>query len=175
MRAACCWYNAGIITSFYGHEPLPWVRARCDYRGQENAAAIAPLRGTLWLHIGEVGCFAQASSPELKFTFSSWLPRTVRVPIKGLWLWNTHCFQMLVVNQALGRQGAAGDTIKAEGLESGDSDLLREWGWKLVKHLKGLFAGGPAPSSPQQGGGILRIGPNLAGKSLWVVSPIGWL
>lgn len=33
---------------------------------------------------------------------------------------------MLVVNQALGKQGAAGDTIKVEGLESGDSDLLRE-------------------------------------------------
>lgn len=38
-----------------------------------------------------------------------------------------------------------------------------------MKRLKGLSAGGPVPSSPQQGGEILRVGPNLAGKNLQVV------
>lgn len=129
----------------------PTPSLRCDYQDQENAAAISPLRGTLWLHIGEVGCFAQASSLELKFTFSSWLPRTVRVPIKGLWLWNTRCFQMLVVNQALGRQEAAGDTIKVEGIESGDwpSQRVR---LEISEASERTLLVVLLPSSPQQGG-----------------------
>ena len=54
-----------------------------------------PVRCNLWLHVGDIGWLAQAFSLPLKFICTTWLPRTMRKSIKGLWLWNMGTYLLL--------------------------------------------------------------------------------
>lgn len=75
----------------------------------------------IWLHVGEVGCLAQAYSSEFKFTFTMWLLRTMRMSMKRQWLWNivTHLLFTNVSCQTgqPGKHKAVGGTIKVKVLQ----------------------------------------------------------
>lgn len=129
MRAACCWCSARIITRFYSHRPLPSSKGLISLSGLGKCWSNCPVRSSLWLHTGEVGCLAQPPSTEVKFTFTPLLPRRKRVSIKWQWPWNTERHLLLTnVNCQPGSRQARGSKKhnRGEGITEENSDLPRE-------------------------------------------------
>lgn len=150
--------------------PALLERAWFNYQGWGKAAQIPLLDGTFGSPLGKLAVLhkppllnSSSHSPLGSPEQGGCLLRVCDCGTQG----HTCCFQMLVVNQASGKQEAAGDTIKVEGIANGGSDLPGERGWTSGKDLRGLSAGDPVPSSPQQVGEMLRLGLNVPYKLSW--------
>lgn len=121
----------------------------------------------IWLHVGEVGCLAQAYCSEFKFTFTMWLLRTMKMSMKRQWLWNivTH---LLLTNVSCqtgqpGKHKAVGGTIYYKRRLWPSQRVRLEMNAKS-EDLKELSATGPIPSKPQQDEGILGAVLNVPHK-----------